>query len=368
MIEQFLESLRDDPMPPSSVDVGRALADGRRRVRNRRLTAIAAAGCTALALVGGIGVLDVRPPGVDGDRGPTGGQQAVTTPPMPAPAPAAFDPLLRYAAFGWLPDGLTDSSVKIEADQFLLTALAPTDGKDWSGVELRLVPAGHDIALARTDDFAVEPGVTQGWAEVTAAEPVNGRPARWNGKALGGGAGAALRWEYAPNAWAEVVVGGRAAGPDANATARRIATMIRYGVDEQVRLPFRIARLPATLRPMSISVSTTAGGAMGWNVQVGYGAGRRTKYGDWPLTVIALPRTSRTGDGGVVADPDTTLDGDPARRTPMADGGRGLQVYDVQGCYLELATHDAATITQLPGGLDGLFRGMTLYPNPRDWR
>jgi hypothetical protein len=361
-MERLLEPLRDEPLPPSAVDIGRALTDGRRRVRHQRLATVVAAGCAVLAVAGGVAFAVERPVGPEPAN--------VSAAPMPAQAPEGFDPMRRYAAFGWLPDGLRNWHTKTGLDGFLINASAQDgSGKEGSLVELRVVTAGHDIALSGTEEFVTNPGVAAGWAEVTPAEPVNGRPARWNGKALGGGVTAALRWEYAPGAWAEVTVRGRAAGADPRATVRRIASAVRYGVDERIRLPFAIVGLPGALRPMEVSVGiSTDPGSMPWSADVAYGDGKRSGSGDWPLTVLVIPRASGTGDGSNIANPDTTLDGHPARRTPMAGGGNGLQIYGADGLYLEFATHDRATTSQLPGGLDGLFRAMTRHPDPRDWQ
>jgi hypothetical protein len=366
-MEHLLNALRDDPLPPSAVDLERALTDGRRKVRRRRLTTVVAAGCAVLAVAGGVSVAANRPSGgMPPAVVPSVPASALTASTLPARAPATFDPLRRYAAFGWLPDGLTETHIETGSQQLFTSASAPHDGgsKDSAAVLLRIVPAGYDIALSNGGDFATQPGVTQGWTEVTPADPVHGRSARWNGKAAGG-AGAALRWEYAPNAWAEVIVQGAAGGVEPQATARRVAESVRYALDAPIRLPFATAPLPGGLRPMIVSLGKSA---TGWHVAVSYGRGERTPYGDWPLSVTVTRRPARTGDSSVIAAPDITLDGHPARRSSGADGGVGLQLYDVQGLYLELVTHDAATAGQLPGGLDQFFRGMKLYPDPRDWQ
>jgi hypothetical protein len=52
----------------------------------------------------------------------------------------------------------------------------------------------------------------------------------------------------------------------------------------------------------------------------------------------------------------------------LPDGGKGLQVYDVDGVYLELLTHGSATVGQLKDGLDGLFRRLDINRNPATWR
>ena len=141
---------------------------------------------------------------------------------------------------------------------------------------------------------------------------------------------------------------------------------MRYGVDRPVRLPARLGALPAGLKPISYQVSRRARG--GWTVELAYSAGGRTKFGDWPLVVLMMPRASESGDGAVLGDPDSTLDGHPARRRTAMDGGASLQLYDVHGLYVEIAVHDRSTLRAFGGNLDQLFRDATIYPNVADWR
>jgi hypothetical protein len=330
------------------------------------MTGMLAAGLAVIALVGTVITV----------RGQSDELPLTPAQPLPSEAPSAFDPMARYATFGWLPSGQTVTSTSTALDQLLVRSSAGTSGpgRERVAIELRLVTAGHDIALGTSEDFVTAPGVTAGWTEVTAADPVNGRTALWNAKAAPGG-GAALRWEYASNAWAEVIVhgaqgdGGRGEA-DARVTARLVAERIRYGVNEPMRLPFGIEGLPTSLRAMQVSVITPTGSEGGWSVQVGYGAGRRSPFGDWPITVTLSPRRPGdqpgNGDGG--GTPNGTLGQLPVRRSHTADGGESLQVYDVQGLQLELGTHDEVTTDRFPGGVDGIFRAMTFHPDPEDWQ
>ncbi|WP_446212178.1 hypothetical protein [Micromonospora sp. IBSANI012] len=369
MEEKLLAPLRDVPLPPSAVDLHRAVRDGRRQVRRRRIAATATAGLAVVAVLAAAPVLVGR-----ADR-PTPVTPAITpsptatAAPMPAAAPAAFDPARQYAEFGWVPPVMTDRTVRTGTDQLALTASAPQTSqlpvKDAPAAELRLVSAGRDITLGIDRDFAVAAG-RAGSAGLEPAEPVNGRTARWNANATVEPRSAALRWEYAPGAWAEVIVRHTpVSAGDPRAVARRIALDIRYAVDWPIRLPVRFATPPAGLKPMAYLVTRRAHG--GWDVELSYGAGKRTKYGDWPLVVLVLPLTFPTGDG-VIAPPDSRIDGHPARRRSSVDGGASLQVYWVQGLYLEMTAHDKATLRKLGGNLDGLFRSATLHPEVDDWR
>ncbi|MGC5017318.1 hypothetical protein [Micromonospora sp. DT47] len=370
MEEKLLTPLRDVPLPPSAVDLHRAVRDGRRTVRRRRVAATATAGLTVVAVLAAAPALlgrPDRPPPVTPAITPS---PTVTTAPMPATAPAAFDPTRQYAEFGWVPPVMTDRIVRTGTDQLALTASAPQTSprplKDAPAAELRIVPAGKDMTLGTDRDFAVAAGQA-GSAGLTPAESVNGRTARWNANAVLDARSAALRWEYAPGAWAEVIVRytPKSAG-DPRAVARRIALDVRYAVDRPIRLPVHFDTPPAGLKPMAYLVTRRAHG--GWEVELSYGAGKRTKYGDWPLVVLLLPLTFPTGDG-VVAAPDSRIDGYPARRRSSLDGGASLQVYEVQRTiYMEMTAHDKATLRKLGGNLDGLFRSAILHPEVDDWR
>lgn len=370
MEEKLLAPLRDVPLPPSAVDLHRAVRDGRRRVRRRRIVTTATAGLALVAVLAAAPTLldraDRPPPTTPGGTpSPT-----ATAARVPATAPAAFDPARQYADFGWLPAGLTVRTVRTGTDQLALTASAPETPsrpvRDAPAIELRVVPAGREITLGIDRDFAVAAG-RAGSAGLEPAEPVNGGTARWNAAAAVEPRSAGLRWEYAPGAWAEVIVRYLPEGAgDPRAVARRIALDVRYAVDRPIRLPVRFDAPPAGLKPMAYVVSVRSNGS--WDVELSYGAGKRTKYGDWPLVVLMLPRRSTTGDDGVIGAPTSRIDGHPARRSSSLDGGASLQVYGVQGLYLEMSAHDKATLRKLGGDLDGLFRSATLYPEVDDWR
>ena len=55
----------------------------------------------------------------------------------------------------------------------------------------------------------------------------------------------------------------------------------------------------------------------------------------------------------VISDPNTTVDGHPARTSSGIDGGSGLQLFNVNGVYLEMLTHSQQATAQLHGGLVG---------------
>ncbi len=92
-VRALLERVADDPAPPSRVDIPAARQRGRRRIRRRRaaLGAAPVAAAAAVALV----VSGVIPASLGFGRG---GLR-----PGPETARSRFNPLVPYAAFGWLP-------------------------------------------------------------------------------------------------------------------------------------------------------------------------------------------------------------------------------------------------------------------------
>jgi hypothetical protein len=358
----LLRDLADSPAPPSTVDVRRAAATGRRRLRVRRMVASGSAvvGVAAVA-VGLTQVLGTAPAAGPSPQLPG----AVAEPSaLPDVAPEAFDPLVQYAEFGWVPDGSTGGGINTGRDWLLVSADYPglaTSGNDEpapAGVYLMLVTAGHGIDVMRFTDFAVDPAQA---APGVATDPVNGRPAEWVDVA---GPAEVLRWEYAPGAWAAVRVDRNLPGVDAREVARQVAESVRYGVDRPVKLPFATTGVPAQLPAAELRLSRHTDG---WSAQVLYGE-QRTSYGDWPLSILAVANDRETGDQAVLGDPNTTVDGHPARTSDLQDGGSGLQVFNVDGVYVEILTHSAEATTLLPDGLVGLFRATTFFPDPADWR
>jgi len=377
-VHELLEILAETPQPATTVDIGRAAAAGRRSVRLRRFAAVGSAAlATAIVAVvvsvvaSGSTALPPAPQPAD--------SSVVPSPPaaaLPTQAPKAFDPLIQYADFGWLPDGLGDRGVRTEPNHQSVSAAQPVvsppcsaQNPSWppncgqqvdepSWITLTVVSAGHTIQRGPAAAAGVQ---TPSFSD---AEPVNGRPAKWGDPNFG----TMLQWEYAPGAWAEVSVWKI---DDPQRVARRVADTVNFGVDRPIRLPIRATGLPEKIRPVGASVfRTTVAGVGGWSAELHYSdTGQRASSGDWPLSLMATVSSTRTGGGGgVLADPDTTLDGYPARRINHVDGGKGLQVYDVHGVYLELSTHSPAMTKQLPGGLDTLFRGLEIYKDPAIWR
>jgi hypothetical protein len=143
-----------------------------------------------------------------------------------------------------------------------------------------------------------------------------------------------------------------------------VVQVIRIPDSQRTRLLRRTAPPRSGSLPIR-SVGVSRGSARSATVQYGT---ERTQYGDWPLTILAFTSTAETGDNSVIGNPNTTVDGHPARTSTGLDGGSGLQLFNVNGVYLEMLTHSPQATAQLPGGLVGLFRSMEIYRDPANWR
>ncbi len=359
-VNTLLHDLAESPAPPSTVDISRAAANGRRTVRLHRVLTGGSAALAVAAVVGILSVVISGGAGVAPGPAPVGSASESPAPPdrpMPEAAPTAFDPMVRYAELGWVPEGATDIGFTAARDWLSLDVMYPVNGKDPGYVSVVIVTAGHGVDPARYSDFAVPVASMPPGLET---QPVNDRPA-WLSNELG--EAHVLRWEYAPGAWAVVVVRNV---EDMKDVARQVATKVRFGVDTPVRLPWHTTALPASFPVRHVQVHQSTDGAH-WSATVQYGQ-ERTTYGDWPLNITAMKSDAETGDGAVIGDPNTTVDGHPARTANGLDGGTGLQLYNVNGVYLEMLTHSQQATAQLSSGLVGLFRSMEIYPDPANWR
>jgi len=336
----MLRDLAETPPPPSSVDISRAAVAGRRRVRMRRLMS----GASAAGVAAVVALVAMVSTGL-----PTEGPGPNNPGSMPSAAPAQFDPFLQYAEFGWLPEGSVGSTITIDPRfYFNLSAEfeTPAISSDQSAVrrvDLWLAPAGQNVEFGLPDVPA--PGSYE-------STQFNGREAWW----FEDGSRTTLRWQYAPQTWAavDVVLDGPGAGRD---VARRVAENVRYGVDLPIRQPFTTTGVPTHWWVCLVMVYRHG---QEWDVEVTYA---HDLDGDWALTIHAAWPSER-----VTAVPTTVVDGYPARTDARATYGAGLQLFNVDGMFVDLQYYDAQTGTLLPDGLVGVFRATEFYPDPADWR
>jgi hypothetical protein len=355
-VHSLLSDIAESPAPPSTMDITRAVAAGRRRVLVRRL---AGSGAAALAVAAVLGLTAALMPGGLAAPGPD--PAASTTPApnptMPVAAPAAFDPRVQYAQPGWLPPGEIQTGVGVDSEWLSVEAEYPS-GFGLERVALAVSAAGHS-ATDRVPflTYQVPP---QGMAPSGPAEPVNGRPAQWLAQ------GSLLQWEYAPGAFAAVEVLADSAEHERQ-VAVQVAQQVQFGVNQPVLLPFPTTVIPAQLPLGETEVYQRANGW--WSVQVGFGPktvipedGEAT-HALWLQLVYdpANPVTTITG-------PNVTVNGLPARVQDYGDGHSDLVATNADGVSIVVFSGDPSTTALLPGGVVGIGEDMEILLDPADWR
>jgi hypothetical protein len=295
-MERLFELLREDtPLPPSEVDVERAMRAGRRRVRGRWISA-AAVVAVVLSVVSVIAAI---------------GRPAVET----AKPPGDFDPMRQVIV-------VDDPSTRIfhytTARRWQDVTLGGSNG-GWLTVYApgRMPTDGHGPMRPETGSPAGE---------------VNGKPAYWITKqrrietAYGPyAAGEVLAWQWADGAWALLQLLDRDAtrAPDRKAMLR-VAPAVRVTAGATVRMPFTLPR-PAGNKLVGTDISFVPGDTVGGNPGLRLAAADPADpdLGDRPLSV-ALSDSLATG----VGISNRTVNGHPTLAT--ADSAL---IFDVVGRF-----------------------------------
>ena len=245
----ILRGLADTEAPPAPDDTGLAIRKGR-RIRRWRLaiaggstlaiTAVAAVLATTLAAPG---ARPVPVPGTGGHGTPT---SAAPTPERSGAAlqtpPHAFDPLVPYASFGWLPPGYTaawaGSVPGTTADSTDLTA---GDGNG-TFIQLWVTAPGACTDSRSVLNCNYGNNGSSGPTPLTDHAPaVAGRKAYWV-------RGCRLAWQYAPDAWAILASSCHTAfTPPQNIRPElmKVAAGVRYGPTTPLIFPFWISAKPS---------------------------------------------------------------------------------------------------------------------------
>jgi hypothetical protein len=192
----LLASINDPPEPASRVSIAAALRRGRRQ----RLLQVGAGALTVVAVATSLAIPRVILSGNTGRSrasasSPGSAARSVRQPAMPAAAPATFNVLVPYAAFGWLPAGYSEASIPLSTFGLLNSGPAEVDRTAVAANGAMVSLAVHARAACATGA-----GASGSCSRATSgkAPDVNGRPALW----IIGGRG--IAWEYAPGAWADV--------------------------------------------------------------------------------------------------------------------------------------------------------------------
>jgi RNA polymerase sigma-70 factor (sigma-E family) len=172
-----------------------------------------------------------------------------------AEAPDRFDPLTRTLDVGWIPDGLDGGSVT--TSPYAQSFGAKDDGYVNGGPDIGLVvdvlSRGRGVDELPTGALGLPRG-----AQPRPTDPVGGGAAEClSDPNVPTGTCGALRWQYAPDAWAQVSYAGSAAPTPqaAAAVARRVAESVSLSAAVPVRLPFTLSGRLAGLAPVRTWVS-----------------------------------------------------------------------------------------------------------------
>ncbi|MGK5738150.1 hypothetical protein [Micromonospora sp. URMC 103] len=344
--------------PPSTVlDVGRAMATGRRQ---RRLARSAG----AAMVVGVLAAAGLTIPGlVAGDRPPSAVEPAA--PDRATGLPAALtvvEPDVVYVRFGWLPDGVRhlqyQSGLLLSGRGVYLGASFNETGEPWRGVAVSLFPKGAQPPAPQLDD-----GSAATLRGTHAGPNLHGGPSTFVSYAGAQRSEAILRWRYAPDGWAQVRVLGLPGDP--SDAAARAARTLTFG-QEVLPMPATVRGVPDTLRAITGEVVLDLHEPRSWyagmtwspeppDADPGRQRARTVSVGFWPYRQIRDPN-----EKGYV-DPNTTLDGHAAQLT--GEGGmESLTVYDVAG--VNVSINDDGL---LPGGSRALFRRLDIGPDAARW-
>jgi hypothetical protein len=192
----LLASITDPPEPASRVSIVAALRRGRRQ----RLLQVGASALAVVAVGGAVTVPSIILSGNAGRSQASASPSSsaggsVKRPAMPASAPTTFNVFVPYAAFGWLPAGYSEANIPLSASGLLNSG--PME------VDRTAATANGAMVTLRVDARGACTGKSETCAPGTAsakAPDVNGRPAWW----IYDGSG--IAWEYAPGAWAHVIM------------------------------------------------------------------------------------------------------------------------------------------------------------------
>jgi hypothetical protein len=264
----LLELVAGTEAPPTRVDVDLARSRGRRRLR-RRAAGLAAVPVLAALVVAGVVVGVPAPFGPGGNAASQGSKTASpgATPATHRPLypagrtrvspPRRFNPLIPYAAFGWLPRGTSLNGGQIAATYAYLTAgrsnawaltVFTADRCNLTSKQVLTRLQQHRQALL---DCTQNSSSGYGYQAISTAPRVDGHLAFWTT------AHGYLVWEYARGSWAALAPAGRAAvGEDV-----KVADDVRYDVATKPSIEFaaQLTGLPAAWRVSYVYFVADAG-------------------------------------------------------------------------------------------------------------
>lgn len=350
-LKRRLEQIANTPRQRPQIDIPALATRGRRKLRVRRICAVAGSAATVglvmMLTATGLPRLGAQP-------------ERPASPPSQPNASTYPNPLVQRAVFGWLPKGYATGSV-IEDHQngrHTFEAMASLNGGRGGIVDLTDFGAGPEPILGYL------PGGKP--AQPLPAAPVNGKQAHWITKP-GSADGGRLRWQYGSHRWAEISVQGSA---DDTGTMYRIAKLIMFGTAKPTAFPFRVRGLPDGLTTYRSTAGPGLGRGSGDSAEVSFAAGAYSPNNGLEISVTPAglmnqqlagdPGRKITVEGHHAVDRQTTS-GRVARHT--------LIVLEVNGFDVRVqASGQTLQRLQTTGGITGLYHRITVLGTaPSRW-
>jgi hypothetical protein len=288
-LAEELIQLAGSAAPGRSIDITRAMRDGRVRLRRRRMVTVSTVAVAAAATM----TVSLLASGA-------GGAQRPAVPAPPASAPNSADPLVVEASYGWLPAGyqvnyLPDHGRTVpRADGGI-----PEGGSTQPIIWLKVYPAGTTPPIGQP---FYQGGPRQHRVE---AAPVDGRPAYWVGEGpttpWAPGGDIQLRWQSADGRWAEMD-SSYLTGADASKTMHRIAEKVVVA-HRAIPLPYRINGIPKAVKLSSADFDRSRSAV---NKHVPWTSTISFTYDGMPITTTVRPgpAPSRTTSAGPDSYPE----------------------------------------------------------------
>jgi len=354
-VTDILNQFREDPLPPSGVDVRRAVRVGRRR--RRAQTGVVAASVIATLTLGAA----TAPRWLDALPGPEGPAEPGRVTCAPAPTTVDSDSLSGFDVLRrWINPRAINGAEELDYETARL----------WQRLRLRMGPreAMLDVVLYAqhvTPMAQMTPTGPPGPVDLAAATPTDVMP---GGYWLPGGLdadpadAARLAWQWAPDAWVVLTADGTAQVGELRATATQVASALRFGPDAPVYSPFMIQVPPCTRVVTSSLLHGTQTDATPWTrFALGFGAVETVdSTNPWLTRADTAPSITVTADSGATpgdkpGSATLEIDAQPASYT-----AGHLVVYTHDGFALEI---------NAPGDYDeavAIYRTIYMHPFAKD--
>ncbi|MFI0792889.1 hypothetical protein ACH4OY_09340 [Micromonospora rubida] len=285
-------------------------------------------------------------------------------------APAAIDPLGLYLKFGWLPDGYDDRQYQagfVPGSTGSVAYLSAwKTNSDKGGFSVTLYPRGVTPDAPQRDDSSRGTEL-----DATAAKSVNDNAASWITYSGAEGMETTLRWRYAPDGWAQLRFMSNDPSLDAKATAHRIAGSIELSSSEKVPLPVQAASLPTGLKPVNVDISDSVRTPHSWHASIALSTAiDPAQPFTNPMYVSVSPykeEKDRTEKEKLAPPPNTTVDGQPAYRFPLAGSATTVRVGRSGGVLVDVTTNESLLGQLGPDGALTAYRNLKLVEEPAGW-